>query len=400
MRKRLTQDGVGKMRPPIGADRVEIWDTVVPGFGVRVTGRGTKTYFLVTRIHGRKVRRTIARHGAESVAGVSPPIMTLTEAREAARKALEAAERGEDARTSIAAPDTFSALVTMFLKNYAARNTKPRTAEESARLFRNVINPAFGHRRPESIGKRELVTFLSGLAEKTPTQANRAFAALRKLFNWAVGLDLLQASPLKGVEQPAKEQRRQRVLSDAELGALLNAALAVHPVLGAFFEVLALTGQRRTEVAQMRWADLDMRARLWTLPGERHKSGNAHTVPLTRAALRIIGQRPRVDECEYVFTTDGEHPVSGFSKFKAALSEAAGIPADSWRLHDVRRTVGTGLGRLGHPRFITEKVLGHSDRSVTSIYDRYDYDPQKRAALRAWAVHTLHCRARSRREKR
>jgi integrase len=199
--------------------------------------------------------------------------------------------------------------------------------------------------------------------------------------------DLLPTAPTAGVKAPAKETARERVLTDAELAAVWRAADALGPAARAFVRLLILTGQRRDEVAGLRWADVDLDAAggaVWTLPREATKADRTHEVPLSAAAVAILAGLPR--EGEYVLsTTGGRRPISGYSKVKARLDELAGVTG--WRFHDLRRTAGTGLARLGVAVATISRVLNHTEGGVTKIYNRYGYLDEKRAALNRWAAH-------------
>jgi integrase len=154
---------------------------------------------------------------------------------------------------------------------------------------------------------------------------------------------------------------------------------------------LALTGQRRDEVARMRWTEVDLDKRLWTLPRERTKADRPHEVPLSNGALDILQAVPRVTGSPFVLTTNnGASPVSGFSKAKRRLD--ALLPADMppWRLHDLRRTAASGMARLGVNLPVIEKVLNHASGSfagIVGVYQRHSFADEKRAALEAWGRH-------------
>jgi integrase len=164
--------------------------------------------------------------------------------------------------------------------------------------------------------------------------------------------------------------------------------------------MVLVTGQRRDEVAGIRWSDIDEADQTWTLQSDQTKPRRAHVVPLSPLALSILAQVreatawfPR--EGPYIFsTTRGARPISGYSKAKTRLDatvtrlrSAEGLPPlDPWRIHDLRRTAGTGMGRLGVSRFVIARVLNHADRTVTGIYDRHEYLAEKRHALNAWAA--------------
>ena len=171
---------------------------------------------------------------------------------------------------------------------------------------------------------------------------------------------------------------------------------------GPFIQLLMLTGQRRSEVAEMTWPEVDLAAREWVIPAARSKNGEPHVVPLSDQAVAVLEAVPRIKgKANYVFTTDSEHPVSGFSRMKKRIDKLmAGYAAEieatipAWTIHDIRRTVAAGMQRIGIKIEVTEKVLNHksgSFRGIAGIYQVHDYADEKRAALEAWGrfVHNL-----------
>jgi integrase len=153
-------------------------------------------------------------------------------------------------------------------------------------------------------------------------------------------------------------------------------------VSGAFIQTLLLTAQRRDEVSTMRWQDIDLEARVWTLPRENTKADRAHEIPLAPLAIEVLTALPRTGE--FVFSsTRGERPITGFSKLKAHTDQLAAF--SDWRLHDLRRTAGTGMARLGIAVSTISRVLNHQEGGVTKIYNRYSYLDEKRHALETWA---------------
>jgi integrase len=210
--------------------------------------------------------------------------------------------------------------------------------------------------------------------------------------------------------KPAAPEARDRVLKDEDLLAVWKASEALKRPFGSFYRLLILTGQRRDEVAGMRWSELDRQSATWTIPADRAKNGKVHIVPLPAgviAELDTLVTATHVTACAkalddtswpkagYVLTTTGRKPISGFSKAKAALDAAIikgceGEPLDDWRVHDLRRTVATGLQRMGVRFEVTEAVLNHvsgAKGGVAGIYQRHDWKDEKKAALSAWAAY-------------
>jgi integrase len=202
---------------------------------------------------------------------------------------------------------------------------------------------------------------------------------------------------------PGKKVERERALTDDELRSVWQAAETMGYPFGKVVQLLILTGARRGEVAGLRFTEL--RDDAIHLEGERTKTGKAHTTPLSSTARGLIDDAPRFEDCPYVFTTNGRTAVSGWTKAKRRLDDLIAIanaerrlsevPTDEdaiapWRLHDIRRTVATGLQRLGTRLEVIEAVLGHvsgSRAGIVGLYQRHSFDPEKRAALEAWAAH-------------
>jgi integrase len=208
---------------------------------------------------------------------------------------------------------------------------------------------------------------------------------------------VIQVSPCTLVSPPAPERSRDRVLDDHELRMVWRAADAEGWPFGPLIKLLLLTGQRVSEVGEMRWDEINKDQRLWTLPAERVKNGLRHEVPLSDPALAIIGTLPHIKTTKgYVFTTRRDAAVSGFSRTKDNLDAtiAGGLPdgaspPDHWTFHDLRRTVASGMARLGIQLQVIEKILNHrsgSFRGIVGVYQRHSYSDEKRKALEVWAA--------------
>ena len=272
------------------------------------------------------------------------------------------------------------------------RSNRPRTVQGTERLLRQHVLPHWRGRLMHEITRRDVLDILDRVVDGgAPIAANRVHAAVRKFFNWAVARDILAASPCAGVKPPTAERARDRVLSDVELRFVWQATDKLSGTFGPLVKLLALTGQRRDEVARMRWDELDLDARLWTLPAERTKNSKPHEIPLSNAALAALQNVPNIAGSPFVFATNGgASPVSGYSDGKRRLD--ALLPADmpAWRLHDLRRTCASGLARLGINLPVIEKVLNHSSGSfagIVGVYQKHSFADEKRQALEAWGRH-------------
>ena len=230
-----------------------------------------------------------------------------------------------------------------------------------------------------------------------PAIARLTHATLRKMFRWAVSRGDLDRSPLEGVEPPPPVPSRDRVLSDQEIALVWRGSEELGWPFAGLFRLLLLTGQRRDEVASLNWIELDRIQALWLLPAHRSKNKKPHLVPLSEQAIAVLDEF--VDGEDWprqglVFSTTGKTPVSGFSKAKKRLDEYVATalepnPLEPWRTHDLRRTVATGLQRLGVRFEVTEAVLNHvsgARSGIAGVYQRHDWAAEKREALAQWGA--------------
>jgi integrase len=231
------------------------------------------------------------------------------------------------------AAGTLEGAVERFL-NVCAKGQK--SARNTEWLLRRHILPRHHHDRLADITRADIRELLAGIDR--PVLANRVHSVIRRFFNWCVEQDLLTGSPVAGVKTPNKEISRDRVLSDDESRTIWRAANG--GPFGAIVKLLLLTGQRRTEVSRMEWSEVDLDTRLWTLPKERTKNGRRHEIPLSSQAATLLESLPRIGD-RYVFSVNGKSPFNGF---KAKEGFCSDLP--NWTLHDLRRTVASGMARL------------------------------------------------------
>jgi integrase len=401
MARKLTELRLKTLNPPSKGRLVEV-DAEVPGLCFRITAAGSKSWLIRYRVKGRPGQRCV-------VPGPYPTV-SLAIARQRAREIIAAAKRGEDLaeaerrQAAIAAattPDTVANVARKYVQRaLETRNRAASYVSATSRMFDQYVLPAWGARDIRTITRQDVVALLDRVVDDgKAVLANRVLAGVRAMFNWAVRRGLLDTSPATLVERPTAEKPRERTLGAEEIRALWPHFGALGYPFGPFFQLALVTGQRRDEVARMRWADIDTAERTWVLSGEQTKARRAHAVPLSPIAWEIltnIKERQRasgaVVDSPYVFTTTGDRPISGFGKTKARIDTAVGAArtvegADlvpPWTIHDLRRSMASGLGKLGVSRFVISRVLNHADSSVTGIYDRYAYLAEKREALEKW----------------
>jgi integrase len=385
---RLTALAVANAKaPPQG--RLEYWDAALPGFGLRVTHTGSKSWTLLYRPPGQALRRlTLGAY----------PALSLAEARDLARAAIHDVEKGADPAEDKAAERRHGA-ATLFenvIAEFVERHCKPRNRgwQRQERDLRREFLPYWRGKPLSSIGRIDIIEALDRIADRTsPRRANRYLALLKKLFSWAAERGYVEASPAAVVKPPGREVSRDRVLTDGELVAIWRCCERVGWPFGDLFRLLIVTAQRLGEAAAVRWENIgDLAARVWTVPAELSKNGIANEVPLSGLATEILESLPPLGRRDFVFPAmnGSGNPVSGFSKAKANIDKAlvaSGHHLAPWVLHDIRRTAASGMARLGVAPHVIERVLNHVQPGVAGVYNRFGYLPEKRQALDLWAVH-------------
>jgi integrase len=369
---RLSVRSVEAWRP--AADRQEVPDGYVRGLYLIVHPTGHKVWAVRYRYGGKTRKHTVGPY----------PVFGLKDARDAAVKLLRTVSEGRDPEQQSLRQGSVEDVVARFLEQHC-RDYRPRSRKETERLLRVNVLPSWKGRKIEEITRADVRAVLGELT-KTPVMANRVHGVMHILFRWAADNDLVAHSPAAGVRAPNKEIPRDRVLKDAELRAVWQAADKEGHPFGTIVRLLILTGQRRGEVAGMQWSELDLESGLWTLPRERVKNARRHEVPLPRQVVEILrNEVPRIGD-KYVFTINGTGAFGGFSKARGRLN--VNIPA--WTIHDLRRTVASGMASLGVNLVVIEKVLNHVSGSlggIVGVYQRHEYAEEKRAALQLWADH-------------
>ena len=378
---KLTATSVEKIRTPVR--QIEVPDKLLPGFYLVLQPSGARSWAVRYRHAGRTRKLTLG----------TTAVLPLALARERAREALQAVAAGRDPaierkRARAGEHDLVSHVVTLFMERHVRANLRPRSIQGVEHLVNRHILPAWGNRRIQDISRRDIIALLDSLVDRgTPIIANRTLAVLSKMFSWCVERSIIEISPCTGVKRPATETSRERVLGDDELGIVWRAADQLGYPLGTFVKLLVLLGQRRNEVAGMCWNEIT--GTLWTIPGHKTKNGRAHEVPLSTAVQALLAETPRIAGSEYVLTTTATAPIASFGLAKRRIDQLALI-GSHWTFHDLRRTLASGLARLGQPVHVIEAVLNHRSGTISgvaAIYNRHQYLGEKRAALEMWAQH-------------
>jgi integrase len=383
---RLTKANIESLALPVGVNDRIVFDAALPGFGLRLRDGGKRTWIVQYRVGTKQRRVTLG----------TVETLNADEARKRAKSALSTVHLGHDpqlekAEARAQSAVTVGSIVERYLKERATTRLKPKTLTEVTRSLREHWKPL--HTIPlTKVIRVDIAGQLGRIAkERGPIAANRSRSYLSTLYAWTIAEGLADANPVVGTNKAAEEISRDRVLNDEDLRLVWS--YAGKGDYGAIIRLLILTGQRREEVAAMRWSELDFDKRLWRIGPERTKNALSHDVPLSDAALELLAAHGRREGRDLVFGSR-EGPFQGWGNAKIAvdgrirgkLGEKAGLKP--WRLHDLRRTVATRMNELGVLPHVVEAILNHISghkAGVAGIYNRAIYAPEKRAALQKWA---------------
>jgi integrase len=364
-----------------------VFDDQLPGFGFRLRraagGRINKSWIAQYRRAG----------GTRRVLIGNANVINAEAARAAAKKILAQVALGGDPqadRVDRRAKDRLAvrSVVAEYLE--AKKNeVRPRTLVEAARYLSTGAYFRPLHAMPiDTVKRRDIASCLVAISRKNGSvTAARARASLSALFTWAMQAGLTETNPVIGAVQPKDSEGRSRVLSDAELAALWHAS--GNDEYGRIIKLLTLTGARRAEIGGLRWSELNADSGTWTLPSERSKNKHAHSLPLPALAWNIVNAVPRLAHREQLFGVSAAQGFSDWGYGKIALDDRLlGKMTEPWTIHDIRRTVATGMADLGVQPHIIEVVLNHRSghkSGVAGIYNRSTYDREVRAALALWS---------------
>jgi integrase len=374
----LTDSKITAIKPP-KAGRDEHKDSgpnYVQGLRLRVGISGKKTWIVRARAGEKVLNKKLGTF----------PSMRLAAARKAATAVLDAIER--DGSTE-AVERTFGAVASAWLEKKRADKKRNKSVDLQERRLELHVLPKWRDRKIAQIKRSDVRDLIDGI--EGDVLPNRVLTVVRTVFRFALTRDWLDASPAEGIAKPKDETERDRFLDMTEAKRVWDAAALLGYPYGPYVRALLLTGQRRTEVASMRWSDVDLEAATWLLKAADTKGERAHLVPLSAPMVELLKGLPQLGD--YAFTTDGETHISGYAKGKARLDaflSAAGDTLPPWTLHDLRRTVSSHMARLGVPTDIRGRVLNHAVQGVTERhYTPYDFQAEKRSALERWAAELM-----------
>ena len=391
MPKKLTDLFVKKVQA--GPQRAEYRDGHTRGLVLRVTPNGQKSWTVIYRrkSDARKRRYTIGTY----------PAFSLEKARNQAQEVLAAVARRDDPAGQLQthkASLTFAQLAVTWVDRYGRPNKVPRALYDDRLMLNKEIYPAIGSIKADEVSKRDVIRILDSVADRgARVRSNRVFALLRSIYRWGLAEDLIKSDPTQGVRPRTVERPRERVLTDEEVGIFWH-SLDHAPMTKAVATILRLalvTGQRIGEIAGMTTPELDFSINnpMWTQAGKRRKNKEMTRVPLSPLAVALIGDAIASSRNgPYVFPSpSGANAISAHAATRAIGRARPALGLAHFRVHDLRRTVATGMASLGVNPHTISLVLDHisaTKGTVTgAVYVKYSFDREKRDALERWATH-------------
>jgi integrase len=391
MAKVLTSIAVANARP--GLQRREIPDGGCRALYLVIQPSGAKSWCVRFRYRGAARKLTLGpwlAGGGQEPDG-APELdtpLSLAGARELATKALRQAKSGADPTAEkrkqrviqhAAEADTLAAISEEFLRREGGRL---RTIGQR-RSDLELLCETLGRMPVSEIRRGQYTRVFDHIADQRgPVRADRVLAATKRLLNWhSERSDFISPLGRGGRHTSPGELARSRVLSDDELRRVWTTAETYPGPFGAFLRFTLLTCTRRGESAGLAHSELSDGGTVWTIPGARYKSGRDVVIPLSAAAQAIIAAQPVLGD--FVFTSSGARALGGFALRKTEFDAACGVVG--WRIHDLRRTARTLLSRAGITADIAERCLGHAIGGVRGVYDRHQYEAEKRHAFEALA---------------
>lgn len=381
-------------------------DSKIAGFGIRVSKHGLKTFYFIYRFKDQRPRLTLGHY----------PKISLAQARKRASEATGLLYRGldpaihlrlneEDTHASadvtphVSQAPIFTYALQEYIDKHLATKCRPSTQREVSRSLRSNFLQSWAAIPIDQITAFQVSEIIDAkIADDKPSAAIHAHADIKAFFAWCVARKMIKASPADTIPTPAAKGKRKRSLNAHEIQAVwLATEKEVNPI-GKLVQLALVTGQRRGEIAGMRWDELHIKHGYWEIPGSRTKNGLDHIVPLSFLAIAIIDSvtktpmpmQPGDTEIRFspfVFPAQRlpAKPISDFSDTKERLDRLAAIAP--WCIHDLRRTMATGLGEIGILPKPKKKLFNHAENEVHDTYDRFEYFKERCEAMHLWALY-------------
>jgi integrase len=385
---KLTAQAVQRLRHEGPLHFRDIKDDTTRGLYLRILQSGERRWIVRYRIAGRIRVATIGNAAVMPLAAARAQALAwvalVKDGRDPATEAQR--KRHEEKRLP-----TVAAFAEEYLERHAKPNKKSWRTDE--RLLHHDVLPAIGHLRIDHVKRRDVALLLDVIRDRgANVLANRTLALARQLFGFAIERGVLEHSPLVGL-RASRETPRARTLTDDEVRRLWAAtgpvSASVEPSTRLALRLLLLTGARASEVCGAAWEEFDVDAAVWIIPAGRTKNAHEHHVPLSDAALEIVREAAALCTSSWLLPASSREGHVTPSGVLQAVRRILGADAVT---HDLRRTVATGLQKLGVRLEVTESVLNHvggSRAGVVGVYQRHNWQQEKVAALSVWARHVL-----------
>jgi integrase len=361
--------------PPPEKGRVEYIDRKTPGLALRVTSTNHRSWNVLYRFKGMPRRFTLGeltdKHGLQ---------WARDEAENQVFRPIAMGIDPASAKSCARKAESFKQMAELYIEEHAKARKRSWKADHN--IIHKDLIPAFGSRKAPDISRREVKSLLRDIVKRgAPIQANRTLEVARKLFNWAIGEEIVEHNPCDHIEKPSPERRRERILTADEIKRIWTALPSLNASSSRAYRLLFMLGVRKGEVLGMERPEID--GEWWTIPAERSKNRRPHRVWLSAETQKIIAECLEATKGRKIFPGAGRTGLT-FTIYDAHADLLKASDTGDWTIHDIRRTVASGLGSLGFSRFIIGRILNHADREVTAVYDRHTYDNEKRQALEAW----------------
>jgi len=389
LRRSFSDSYLRSLRPE--PKRYDVTETGRRGFQIRVFPSGEKSFQFRYQLHGVTRRLTLGSY----------PATSLAEAHEGHTDALRLLRLGKDPRVHRQSvrdielnAGTVGSLAQEFLTRYIDR--KRKRPDQAHQILQANVLPHWADRAAKDITPRDYTLLLDRILDRgSPTMANRTASLVSQMFRFGVQRGLLTASPCVALQKPGgQEKARERFLTEEEVRTfwtrLETAAMA--DSLKCACRILLVTGQRRGELVNARWAELDFDNCIWRIPREIAKNGKEHFVPLSALALSLFREL-RVHSGDSAFVLPSRlyenSPIPERTLSRAVRNNQEHFGMRHFTPHDLRRTAASLMTKINVPRLIVGKILNHSEQDITATYDRHDYSSEQQIALCRWADYLL-----------
>jgi len=370
----FTVRGIESLKP--SHVRTDYFDEGITGFGIRVSEKGRKTWFVMYRHHRRLRRMTFGTY----------PTMCLADANKRAKELLVESDDGKDparAKQVERNAETFADLAVEYIERHAKK--KKKSWENDDRILESDFLPELGILKAKDITRPDILRILDKISDRgAPIMANRSLEVVRKMFNFGIRRGIVTLNPCSQIDRPHKERQRDRVLSEEEIRKVWAAADQEPKIISTIVKLRLVTAQRGQELTAMRRQDLDLKGRWWTIPKEYCKNGLSHRVPLSDLAMEVLRDWfAEETSLPWVFPSPrgtGTH-IEWVRKAVDRICETSKV---DFIARDLRRTAASHMTGMGIPRLVVSKILNHVETGITAVYDRHSYDADKREAMEKW----------------